>query len=80
MHLALILAVLTELAFAADPQKPGAPTPEQQIAALKIENAKLTDRIEQMQKSFHLEMQIAGGALQACREIALKPAEKPAPK
>ncbi len=37
-----------------------------------MEIARLKTQIEQMTKEFRLEMRIAGGALQACREEALK--------
>lgn len=77
-------AVLLTLAFAADPPKLAElPKSEQKLQTfeqLQAENAKLKEQIAAMQKAFVLEMRIRDGALQACREAALQPPEKPKPQ
>jgi hypothetical protein len=69
------LIILIPFMLFAQEAKPPAPTVEQ----LQARVAQLEQQIEQMQRAIRLELQIRDGALQACREAALRPAEKPKP-
>lgn len=72
----LILFAVTLLSA----EQPNPPAPDKRTwEEVKAENAKLKEQIAGMQKAFVLEMRIRDGALQACREAALQPTEKPKP-
>jgi hypothetical protein len=70
----LLIFISAVVLFATDQSKPD--SPEKQIEALKSENAKLKEQLEQFRKAVALEMRIREGSLQACREAALE-AQKP---